>query len=346
MTNLIQSCLAAVCIAATCTAGSIRLRTAAAVEPGAPIRVGDIATLEGEDALALASTTVTANASESAAGRAWATVTIADLRRALDESGVRLSMISLSGATCTVRITDQAPPVRSDGIAPRATESTPPGDRSRVRGAVITALASHLGAAGDSIRVAFAAADEPFLHQPRGDARIIAQPTSSPDSAHAVVAVRVYEGDRVADSRTLRAAVEVRRRVIVLNTALKRREEIAPSMLAIEERWLPPGGARLIESIEAAAGSLARTRLEPGVPLREDHLESPVIIRRNELVAIRSVHRGIELQSRARAKSEGRRGDLIEFCTEGSKRPFAARVVAPGLAVMDLATADTGVFEP
>jgi flagella basal body P-ring formation protein FlgA len=335
-TAILIFCLA--CVPAF--AGSIRLRTAAAVEPGQPIRLGDVATLEGDDALALAATTVVEDVAKESAGRAWVQLTFADVRRVLDECGARMSNLTLSGSGCTVRIAgapkEQSEESKLRAPSPRA-ESVELEGPPTIRRHAARTLAAFMNVDPADLRMLFDAADAEFLDQPRtGAARIVVQPQSTANSGRAVLACRILDGDRIIDSRTIRVDSEVRRRVVVVQDMVKRKDEVPGASLAEQEMWLPATSGRPIGSIEEAAGSIARTRLEPGTVLRAEHLETPIVVKRNELVSVHAVRAGFEVQTRARARADARRGDLIAFRLEGSKKEFTARVEGPGVAVIDM----------
>ncbi len=326
-------------LAATAHAGSIRLRTAAAVEPGAPITLSDISTLEGNDARSLGGLTILADPAKNPTGHPWIRITIADVRRALEASNARMSMLTLAGSECTVRFgPSPAPTTENTKPAPtvRRPESVDLDGPPTVRKHAAESLAAFIDVEPDDLRLLFDASDADFLDQPRFGVRVIVQPETSPASGRAVLACRILDGDRLLDSRTIRADAEVRRHAIVLQQLVKRKGEVPPSALTEQEMWLPASSGRPIAAIEEIKGALARTRLEPGTVLRAEHLETPVIVRRNELVSIHAVRGGFEVQTRARARSDARRGEVIAFRPEGSKKEFTARVESPGVAVVNL----------
>lgn len=338
--KLITAILLMCTFAAPAIAGSIRLRTAAAVEPGQPIRLGDVATLEGDNALALAAITLVEDIAKASAGRAWVQVTIADVRHALDDYGARMSALTLSGSGCTVRIAG-APQQQPDESKPRApsprAESVELDGPPTVRRHAARTLAALMNVEPADLRMLFDSADAEFLDQPRpGAARIVVQPQSTANSGRAVLACRILDGDRIIDSRTIRVDSEARRQVVVVQEMVKRKDEVPSASLVAQEMWLPASSGRPIASIQDAAGSIARTRLEPGTVLRAEHLETPIVVKRNELVSVHAVRAGFEVQTRARARADARRGDLIAFRLEGSKKEFTARVEGPGVAVIDM----------
>lgn len=320
-------------------AGDVRLRTTATVAAGQAVRLAQVADLHGEDALAFADAVIVAEALAAASGRPWVEVSIEDVRRALAGAGARLSAIALSGGTCTVRLGGSPSPDESTGN----TAAPPPEPRMvdlsgppTVRKQSASALASMLGVGTADLRLSFDERDAEFLDRPRLGVRIAVQPVSSSGSARAMLSVRVFDGDRLVESGTVRADVLVRRRVVVVQSALRRKDAVEAGMLAEQEAWLPAGGGRPIGSIDEAAGSLARTRLDAGTILLAEHLEPPIVVRRNELVTVHAVRGSFEVKTRARARCDARRGEVIDFRPEGSKTWFAARVAGPGVAVVDL----------
>ncbi|MBL8746649.1 MAG: flagellar basal body P-ring formation protein FlgA [Phycisphaerae bacterium] len=327
-------------LASSSEAGSIRLRTSATIEAGSPVRLGDVAILEGDDAVALGGVLVVGEPSKRSLGRCWMSVSIAEVQRAVREAGGRMSTLTVSGSECAVRIETPAPVTETKAAntpkrAPQA-EVVEQGGPPTVRKQAAAALAALLGVDGSDLRILFDAEDAAFLDQPRIGVEVIVQPRTTAMSSRSVLACRIVDGDRLLESRTIRADAQVQRKVVVLQESVKRKGEIPVASLQEQEMWISSSAARPIGSIEEAAGSLARTRLETGTVLFAEHLETPVVIRRNELVSILTIGGGFEVQTRARARSDARRGDVIAFRPEGSKKEFTARAERAGLAVMNL----------
>ena len=99
-------------------------------------------------------------------------------------------------------------------------------------------------------------------------------------------------------------------------------------------------GPAPVESIEEATGSVVRRRLAAGTMLRVNELESPVLIERGDLITIHCISGGIVVKTKARARTAGRDGEMIELMMDGSRKSFRARVVGPGRAVMNLDAVD------
>lgn len=326
-------------------AGSVSLRTSAVVsqrERG--VRLADVAKLEGSDATAFSELLVIDASEVASQHSAWLEVGIDSVRAALKRAGANMGRIAISGATCLVRI--DAPqakePEKADADQQpqeQAAQIIAPEALPTIRGRVADALADLFGVTRSEIRFKFDPRDDALLAQTEWGRRVAVQPVSGASSSRVVVEVRIYLGERLIESRSVRVDVEIRRRVVTLLQTVQRKAELTSDVLAEGMQWLAPGGAAPISSIKQAVGSVARTRLEAGGVLRESEIEAAIVIRRNELVTVHCLRAGFEVRSRARASRDAAVGDVIEFTLEGSRRPFMARVDAPGRAVVNLDSA-------
>lgn len=317
---------------------SVVLRSSASVEAGSAVRLSDIARITGDGAASLGEVEILAAGFTVAGDRPWIEVPVEEVRAALARAGSSGGSVALSGLSCTVRIVGgrAQEPLREAERAGEAGIAAPVDGSATCRARALAALAALFGCDESDLRATFEAQDEEFLSAARHGRRIVAQPASGPGSARVLLAVRVFDGERIVDSRTVRARVEVRRVVVVVKREFKRREELSSHDLKIEERWIDPGGGALVEEMAEADGSRARSRLVAGSILRREHLETAAAVRKNELVTVHAVRAGFEVRSRARARQEGRVGERIEVRADGSKRSFTARVQGPGVVVVDM----------
>ncbi|TVQ59734.1 MAG: flagella basal body P-ring formation protein FlgA [Phycisphaerales bacterium] len=328
---------------ARCAGAEIALRQAARVAPDAPLTLGDIADLRGEEALAHAGVVLVTRARDAAARTGWYEVRLDEVREALEREGVNWGRLSLTGSTCIVRVS-RPPEISETNAAPTTVtgrdraKRTPVGvdlgDGATVRAYAQRALMRLYGVEASDLRVAFDPSDDALLDTRVWGRRIDVQPGGSSGSSRIMLNVWVYEGERIAASGVIRADVEVRRDVIVTTAALRRGDAIASEVLRQERLWMSPGGAAFITSLDDAAGAHARTRVGVGTALRTDHIETPIVVRRNELVTVHCVSGGIVIRTPARAQGDARVGDVIEFRIDRTRRPFLARVGGPGIAVM------------
>src|SRR5262249_9144004 len=83
----------------------IELRPAAAVAAGKPLKLGDIATVSGDDAESLGAAVVSADPGQQAGAGGAFEIDVEDVRKALNEAKVRWGRTTLRGSRCSVVLT-------------------------------------------------------------------------------------------------------------------------------------------------------------------------------------------------------------------------------------------------
>jgi flagella basal body P-ring formation protein FlgA len=339
--NILALALVVLSLAPQALADSIEIRSSARIEPTEPVRLADVAVLEGSEAVTLADVVVIENASETANGGTWIEIQAEDIRQVLRAHGANLSRLSISGSSCTARLAATHRPTRpvaSKIDVPRRHEVVEDVSRSTMRSRVAEAIGRLLGAQPTNLRLLFARDDEDFLRQTTWGRRVAVQPTTSGNSSNVLIEVRVFSATdaRLLERRRLRVEAEVRRIVLVMQDGVRRGSRIAASDVELRELWMKVDGSAPVESADQAIGSVARRRIDAGKVLRASDLEPPILIERGQMVTVHCLRSGFAVKSRARAASDGRLGDVIEFKLDGSKRSFTARVDGPGEAVIDM----------
>lgn len=339
MPRIIVIVLAAIVGACAARGGEIALRAGSSAPHDAPVVLGDVADLRGDEAATLRDVVLVPNPAAAAFGRAWIEIDAAHVRRALDDRGVNWGRIALTGSVCTVRLTRESPPEEAPSVEPPRFDRAPkpiepPGATPLVRDSVVEALLRLFDVSPEDLRIGFDAADDALLDTVLWGRRVDVQPGAGGGSSRIPLAVWVYEGERVVSSATIRADVLLRRDVVIAPGGVRRGADITPDDVIAERVWLAPGGAAPIGSLEGAVGARARTRIAPGMILRTDMIETPVVVRKGDLVTVHCVSGGVLVRTPARAQADGREGELIEFRIDRTRRPFLARVSGPGVAVM------------
>jgi flagella basal body P-ring formation protein FlgA len=317
-------------------AGSITLRDNVTVDAAREVTVGDIALLEGPDALELASV---------ALGMVEDTreFTLAEIRAALDARKVNWGRLALRGSACAVRVNTQRPadsPAAIDEpfFAADAAPATPGVETIRDR--IIATLRELFGAEPDAMRVAIDDTGKDFLNHAINGRRVDIE-TSSASSSRLNIRVWMYEGDRLVVDGQARADVSLRVDVFTLSAPVGRGDRIDASVLSKATVWMAPSGAPPIRLESQAVGAVARTRLDAGTVLRTDHVEAPVVIKRGDLVTVHALAGSMLLKTKARALADAREGEFVELSRSRDRKSFLARVAGPGLAILD-AGADRG----
>jgi len=327
-------------LAAPALADAVRLRPSARIDELRPITLADVAEIDSPDAQRLGAIVVEPDPLKAARGRAWASISVEGVQSVLRDSGLNTARLAVSGSTCFVRFPapTEAPPAQPAAAVAETRQAqiidlTGPSDvRSRV-GEVLLRL---FNAEPGKLRALFDAADEPLLSLPLEGRRVAVTPQVSASTTRAVLAIRIYEGDELVESRSIGATIEVLRPAVVVTSPIRRRGEIRSDSVRQEERWLSPGGPTPVATVEQVAGSLARSRLAAGDVLHSGVIEPGVVIKRGDLVEVLTLSGGLEIKSRARAMEDGSAGQRIELRSDNSRKTFRARVHGPGRVVLNM----------
>lgn len=316
----------------------VRLNARATVAPG-PVALADIATLEGDDALALATVEIEPDAVAAAGAQRRFEINLDQVRAALDRHGVNWGRVALSGASCLVRVAGDGPAPATDGAddePERAPEIVSLDGPQTVRTRVAALLATLFDAEPRDLRLLFDERDDDFLATPEWGRRIDLQPNSTGSSSRQSVTVRIFEGERLVEARTIRIDALVRREVLLLAADVRRDDTIRREHLVPETVWFDPAEEAPVHALEHAVGMHARTRLEAGDILRQGDIEPPLLVRRGERVTVHCISGGVALRVKARAEHDARMGELVECRIDGRRSGFAARVTGEGVAVVNL----------
>jgi flagellar basal body P-ring formation protein FlgA len=143
------------------------------------------------------------------------------------------------------------------------------------------------------------------------------------------------EGTTIKDIRlyglaTPMATVPVLRAPIQTNAIISKNDIIERTVAKRNLR-----GA-VVLSKDDLVGMTAKRTLIANAPIKQADVTPPVMIKRNELVTVIYQNGPISLSTKARALSNGSKGDSITLMNVNSKKPFDALVTGPQQAVVDL----------
>jgi len=304
----------------------VTLRESAELPARGPVLLAQIAELSGPGAQALAGIEVSFE--QSSAGQdGWLNIGVAEVRGALRKaSDVNWGKLIVRGSTCAVRRASDVPPAKKTVAAE---PETPEAEGPTVRAIVEKRVREVAGGRDEDVRLTFDDTARSLLDTSVAGRTADIQLLGT--SNRQVVSVKLFEGLRQVASGTVRVEVSVRRVVAVSATGLRRGDTITAENVRTEERWIAP--TRRPVDASKVVGRVARGRIDAGAIIEETDAESPVVVKKGDLVDVYCLSSSVNLKSVARALESGREGDSIRFQTAGSKRPFTARVDGPGRAV-------------
>ena len=326
-----------VMVAAAQADDAVTLRpVAVSVSVGGVIRVADVANLEGLEALELGAVAVRRGV---AAGPA--TVTLDEVRAALEAAGANLGRLQLRGhASCAVDVRAPAaiaptpgplPPTPADREAlepetPAVRGADPLENRLRPR------LAGWLGllpAEADSLRIAPSEGDAALLNRPAAEARFRLEPLGRPRLGR--VSVRIEERDAAGTLTLHTVSVTLEREVLaaVVTGPVRRGDTLSSANVGMETVTLgrePAGAAEPLASLDGVLGAEAAVTLLPGTRLVPGHLAKPALVKRGGHVTVRVAAGAVELVAEGRAQADAALGEAVTIRL-GDARGRAARTV-------------------
>lgn len=335
-------------ISSSALADSITMRTSATLEPGAPsITLSDIAELEGEHATQFADLVIRTRSSDGDE----LTITVQDVRSALDAAGAHWGLIDLNGWKTNIRRVSrlaEAPQAMTGAAigggeiveiehAPNVHRADAMLNTRTAASAIAKSVASMFAVEPAHVRLTFDAADRDVLDLSMDQYRIEVQPMSSSNSDHLTLQVRAWQNGRIAHRHSLGVGIEVLTETVEAAVDLRRGTVLTASDVRAAQQWTP--GSLVDETISAAelSGRIMTASLKAGEAIHRRDVRQQTLIERGDVVQVRCLVGGVVLSMQAEARDDGAADETIEFRKLGERETFLARVTGRGEAVVDLA---------
>lgn len=304
----------------------VTLRPTVRLAADAPVTLGALASIEGEQRGALEGLVVSPG--EVAPGR-WTVVEAGLVREWIAASPARDGSVIVEGARVNLTRLGARP-------APAPVVRPAPEGASRPAGSVVRDhlevwLRARYGAEEGDLRVRFEERDAVVLGMPT-EGRVV-EVRAIGSSARPALRVTVYERDSIVLSETVRVGVEVRSPAPVLVRAVRRGDRVQASDFETQAVWSDPTDPPADPA--AIVGRAFRRAMGPGEVVRAGQLESSAMVERGQDVSVRTVLGSVVVTTIARARHDAFEGELVELeAKDRSGRRFTARVAGPGRAVM------------
>ncbi|MBL4590405.1 MAG: flagellar basal body P-ring formation protein FlgA [Phycisphaerales bacterium] len=191
-------------------------------------------------------------------------------------------------------------------------------------------VARRFGVQPKSLRLDLRDSDREALARPLGGRLVEIRQIGN--GSRLTLRLTVYQGERIERSFTISTKVQVQRTVMVLNENVTRGTMLVKSMYSLETQWFP--ASETPANPVAHAGQTTRSAMRIGTIVMSDDVESPIVIKRGDIVSARSIAGTVVVNLRARALSSVRDGELLELESLDRKSRFTARASGPGRAVI------------
>ena len=146
----------------------------------------------------------------------------------------------------------------------------------------------------------------------------------------------VFRGDIYVDgtlekSVHCKAHLEAYADVVVASTHVSRKDRLGSHNLRLVKRPLSTLESGAYLRIENLDGFVAKTNLFPNQVVTKRKVTLPNIVKRNQIVVVKTTIGHMTIQTRARALSDGAAGDLISCVSLGSKEEYFGVIDAEGV---------------
>lgn len=139
----------------------------------------------------------------------------------------------------------------------------------------------------------------------------------------------------VQKTMLVKANVDATVPVVIARRDIQRGAIVSPIDLELQPTSVALAPAGALVEISEAAGMIAKKGIFAGQTVTTRHLDAPIVIKRNQLVNVELNSNGVFIQSRARAMTDARAGDLVLCTNPGSKEQFQGLVRPDGVVMVE-----------
>lgn len=305
-----------------------------AVIEGDSVTLADVSRITEIDAAALASLQATTIASAPQPGGSTI-VTIEQVRDALAGSGINLAFATIKGASqCNVQ--------RLQLVAATATEpkpnpadmnfnNLPTLDRRTLRSAVTGYFTDLLASDNGRVDVVFGRVDRAVLDLagPRFSFHI--RQTSGRALGLVGVDVDVFDEGRLVRTESIALTVSLLRKVVVADRPINRGATVEPDDVKLVERSFEQRSYPGVTELASVVGQRAKRFIPRAQLVAHIDLEPVPLVKRGQVVEVRSNSGAVAIVSAAKALNEGAYGDVIDLrYGAGRGRSMQGVVIGPG----------------
>lgn len=310
---------------------AIVLRSTVLVAPGQAVTLADVAALRGAEAERLGPTPVDlAELSADPAG--WRKIDAQALRPILEQADANWGLLELRGGPCYVRTSaiDPKDPGAGNGAGAHG-----PAAAGTVRDLAERWIAHRFKVSRRDAEIRWTSASEGLLDRAAADLTPYFDDAGLSDRMRLEIVLYDAEAHAVARGRA-EAHVRLRREVAVLTRDVRARQMVTQRDVRMERRWIDAGSTPA--AADAVVDREAAANLKAGAVVKASDVRATVAIERGERAQVRVITPTITVTMLARARADGRPGQIIEFekiaPTRADRLRFNARVDGPGSAVM------------
>jgi flagella basal body P-ring formation protein FlgA len=281
---------------------------------GQTIHLGDVASLEGERAQALASLQLGSAPGAGESRTLDGMVVLQALRREVGD---------LDSITYTI-----PPMVRVHRATQELTETA-------VRGVVEAFLRDALGAGAAEAELRTVELPGP-VRIPAGPwtGRVMAAP-GAPLLGRVRLQIELSVEDRPVKSIWVVADVGLYGEVVVVRRPIARGETISAGDLAVDRRDLAQVPRGVVTDVAEAAGRVARAALVPYTPIRREQIESPAAVHRGDVVLLVAEQAGLRITTPGEVRDDAGVGEQVRVVNRVTRKDLVGHVLDASTVAVD-----------
>ena len=132
-----------------------------------------------------------------------------------------------------------------------------------------------------------------------------------------------------------KVSIEAYDEVVVASVPIQRGSVLAVSNVTLERRAMSGLKDAVFHDPSELAGFVARRAIGPGEIIAGRSVAPRIIIKRNQLVTVETRAGGLQIETQARAGSDGAVGDVVICVNPNSNQPFQGVVRGDGVVVVE-----------
>lgn len=161
-----------------------------------------------------------------------------------------------------------------------------------------------------------------------------------PNPQYRYLGVGSFRGEILVDGRAektfyTKASISTYEPVVVAAVAIRRGDPLGPANVRLENRELSALKGASFFSLEDVKGYVAKSTIMRGQVVTPRKVAPPVLIKRNQIIAVETTVGALTIRGRARALTQAAAGDLVNAMNLRSKEEFVGVLRSDGVLIVD-----------
>lgn len=301
------------------------------------VRLVDIAELQGDYALSLADTVIAAFKHHN---DRQLNITLDDIRNVLSSDDVNWARLSLRGYTnCQVNqmiVEQELEPENEVAVVSNLETEVGLETSVTLKDRILALVQRELDIDQSDLQLTYSTRDENLVLRNIMTGQYELEPVLGVRVGRIPITIRRYENGRIEETFTVTTEVKRRALVVVATATISRGSLFNSDNIKVTEVWLDNDRGEPIEDPELIKGQMASTVLRQDTVIYPEHVRSPLLIKRGELVTVRCFSGVLVVRTVAKAMEDGALDEMIQVRNENTRETFSAIVTGRRQAVVQL----------